>query len=567
MPRYRFAVDSPLGLLRLLLTLFIIYVTYGSSVSLWAQGDPTWRAGEGLLVGSEAERYLRVLQLAEKAPLYVWTMRGIAPHEVPALLPVSTDHPWRDRMDFTAGRPGGLEFGWVRPKAEFLSNSAYPFGENDGAMWAGRGLTAVAGVGGFLSFGLLHIRLAPEGFWTENGNFDLADNGESGEAVYWDERRPAAIDQPQRFGDQGYRRLSLGSSALHVKLPGVTLGVSGAGQQWGPALHYPLLLGNNAGGFLHIFGQTSGPVDLWALRLQGRYLLGWPNQSDFSPVGTDAGRQIVTGATVVMVPRGIDGLELGLARFIHNLYPDGSFQGRDILRVFTGVTYDFMSDRNKPLENQMASLFFRWVFPGAGVEVYGELIKEDFQRDLRHTIEEPDDLMGRVFGFQKVWQRSGEGLAVLRGEMVNAQVHHSERFGRLRLWDAAGITGGGGPITLYMHHSGVVYHTHLGQILGSPTAYGGAGWTLGMDFFDESGRWTVDLFRALQSEFSQIHTGTTGPEISDVIYGLKLEGMQFRNGVEWTVALTPSLNLNRNLVEDNDVFNLAVRFSIRGFPW
>ena len=106
----------------------------------------------------------------------------------------------------------------------------------------------------------------------------------------------------------------------------------------------------------------------------------------------------------------------------------------------------------------------------------------------------------------------------------------------------------------------------MGQILGSPTAYGGAGWTLGMDFYDESGRWTVDLFRALQSEFSQIHSGTSGPEISDVIFGLKLEGMQFRNGVEWTLALTPSLNLNRNLVEDNDVFNLAVRFSVRGFP-
>jgi len=528
--------------------------------------EPTWRVREGLPVGSEAERYLRVLQLTGSSPLYPWTVRGFAPQALAGILPISAEHPWQAQMDFSLDPPTGLDLGWIQPTVGLLSNSAYAFGENDGAVWAGRGLTAVIEAGGFLRFGRLHFRLAPEWFWTENGHFDLADNGHVGEAAYWDERRTSAIDQPQRFGDEGYSRLGLGSSALHLALPGVTLGVSGAGQQWGPAVHYPLLLGNNAGGFFHFLAQTGAPLNLWAVRLNARYLLGWPNQSDFSPAGTDAGRQVVTGATVVMVPRGLDGLELGLARFVHNLYPDGSFQGRDILRVFTGVTYDFMSDRNKPLENQMASLFFRWVFPGAGVEVYGELIKEDFQRDLRHTIEEPDDLMGRVFGFQKVWARSGEALAVLRGEMVNAQIHHSERFGRLRLWDAAGITGGGGPLPLYMHHSGVVYHTHMGQILGSPTAYGGAGWTLGMDFYDESGRWTVDLFRALQSEFSQIHSGTSGPEISDVIYGLKLEGMQFRDGVEWTLALTPSLNLNRNLVEDNDVFNLAVRFSVRGFP-
>ncbi|SVE47957.1 uncharacterized protein METZ01_LOCUS500811, partial [marine metagenome] len=232
-----------------------------------------------------------------------------------------------------------------------------------------------------------------------------------------------------------------------------------------------------------------------------------------------------------------------------------SFQRRDIFRVFTGITDDQTGDLNRPLENQMASLFFRWAFHGAGVEVYGELVKEDFNRGLRHIIEEPDDFMGRVFGFQKVWSQSEGRLAVLRGEVVNALVHHSERFDRLR-------EIGGAPLPLYFHSG--IGNTQLGQILGSPTAYGGAGWTIGLDMYHALGRWSIDLSRSLQTEFSAVYYGTSGPEIADVIYALKLEGVRLIDGTEWGVALTPSINLNRNLLRQNDIFNLSLSLSMRG---
>ena len=185
---------------------------------------------------------------------------------------------------------------------------------------------------------------------------------------------------------------------------------------------------------------------------------------------------------------------------------------------------------------------------------------ENFARDLRHIIEEPDDIMGRVFGFQKVWSQSKGRLAVLRGEVVNALVHHSERFDRLR-------DSGGAPLPLYLHLQSGVGHTQLGQILGSPTAYGGAGWTIGLDMYHALGRWSIDLSRSLQTEFSVIHSGTSGPKISDVIYALKLEVVRFGDGIEWTTAVTPSLKLNRNLLKENDVFNLTLRLSMSGLPW
>ena len=547
----------------LLVPLFVICITCGSVVKGYAQ-EPTWRAREGIPVGVESERYLRILQLAGRVPLHPWTVRAFTPQALEGIRPVSGGHPWQDRIDFDLRPSRSLDLGWIRPRLELVSNSAYPFGENDGLIWAGRGLTGAASAGGFLRFGPLHVRLAPEGFWSENLPFQMAKNGRSGPESYRDEQAPDLIDRPQRFGDQAYRRLGLGSSAVHLALPGITLGISGAGQHWGPALHYPLLLGNNSGGFPNIFGQTTTPIELWAIRLHGRYMFGWPGQSKFSPLSSGENQNFAAGAVLALLPRGLDGLELGLARFVHTALPvGGKVTSEDLLRVFSGVTQE---TENLASRNQLASAFFRWVVPGAGLEFYGELVKEDFVRDIRHAIEEPDDLMGKVLGFQKVWALADGHLAVLRGEGVDARLHHSERFGRLRMWDSDGNSGGGKPLPLYMH-SGGVSHTHFGQVLGSPTAYGGSGWTLGLDWYNENGRWTVDLSRALQTEFSAIYSGTSGPEVSDVIYALKLEAVRFGDAVEWTTALVPSLNLNRNLVKENDAFNLSLRFSINGLPW
>ena len=88
-----------------------------------------------------------------------------------------------------------------------------------------------------------------------------------------------------------------------------------------------------------------------------------------------------------------------------------------------------------------------------------------------------------------------------------------------------------------------------------------------MDLYHAQGRWTIDLSRALQAELSAIHVGTNAPEFSDVIYALKLEAVRFGDGVEWTTSVTPSFNLNRNLVKENDAFNLTLRLSMNGLPW
>ena len=542
-----------------LLPLLLVFGRQGA----WAQ-ELRWDVRGGVPVGSEEERFLRVLQVTGMAPYYPWTLRGLTPGELSRTLPADTLHPWTNRYDLTPQASETWEWGLLPGKAGALFNSSIPFGEDDGVVWVGKGFTGVVGGGVYLRFGPLHVRFAPEAFISQNSAFDLAPNGLSGSGVVQDSRFPVHIDYPQRFGEKRYGRLDLGSSAVHLELPGLTLGVSTAGQVWGPAIHYPLLLGNNAGGFPHLLVQTTRPLNLGIARLHGRLMAGRLTQSDFSPVTQGELRRFATGAVVVLLPRGLEGLEIGLGRFAESVWPDGGVGLEDILRPFVSPVSPPGPDlTNRQFENQMATAFLRWTVPAGGVEIYAEITRNDSGRDIRDYLVRPDDLMARVFGLQKVWSSSEQRLFALRAEVVSAEVHHSERGNRFRKSQTIEPQ----PWPSYWHDDVRQGHTQHGQILGSPTAYGGAGWTVGVDLYHPGGRWTVDLSRTLRGDWLPGNNQSSAKRpVADVIYSLSVETLRFTQGLEVRAGITPAINLSRNLEKGNDVFNLRVTLGIRGLP-
>jgi hypothetical protein len=555
----------------------------GQAVAKGGSGPVTYPSFPGgLSVGSEGERYLRVLQVAGLTHPHPWSLRGLTPREVARVLPSPEGrHPWMEgwrrphpqelEPDSLWDRPHSPEHephspwsqtgvGWVEPELGVLFNSTTPSGENDGALWAGKGFSTVARGGFWARLGPLHLRLAPEVFWTENASFGLAPNGRAGEAALRDPRFPNNIDHPQRFGDVEYARLDPGSSALHLELPLLTLGASGAPQWWGPTLHYPLMLGNNAGGFPHAFVQTGGPINLGLFHLHARVLGGRLDQSPYSPVQEGETRRFISGAVLVMTPRGLPGLEVGAHRMAEMIWPEGGIGWNEVGRPFSNIVNYHEEGQNPEGENQLAGAFFRWAFPGAGFEMYAEILREDFTRDIRHLIVEPDDLMARVFGFQRVWVSGGGSLVALRGEVVSSEVHHSERGDRFR----DGRTPH--PQPRYIHGQVLQGHTHHGQILGSPSAYGGSAWTLGVDRYHPKGRWSLDVSRTLHLDWLPVVAGPTGVNRAEVAYSVRVEGVRRWGGVEWGAAATPSWHLNRNLDKGRDLLNARVELWGRGLP-
>ena len=342
------------------------------------------------------------------------------------------------------------------------------------------------------------------------------------------------------------------------------MGISTANQTWGPATRYAYLLSNNAAGFPHAFLATAHPMNLYLLRLHGLIQWGILSQSQYSPVGGPRDieslqfpgtRRFMSGVIVTAEPRGIEGLELGVARFFHEGWPAGGPGRHQFLRPLESC-FKIGLKPEPPLsgttetvdvrENQLASMFARWVLAGSGFEVYGEYGREDHSRNLRDFLEEPDrGGSSRMLGLRKMWK---SGLA-LRAEEITFEAAAVPRF------QYEGV--------VYLHSVLRQGHTYRGQILGADVGVGsGAGSTIAIDRYTESGR------------VSAFWTRTTGHDIgtyfldavdksakSDVLHSLGVDVLRFAGPIDFTAKTSLTADLNRNF--HSDIYNLNVSIGVR----
>ena len=535
-----------------------------------------------LFAGGETERYLRYLQSLGIVRAYPWSIRGLSPRELDRALPDSAQaHPWRSRYALAASRPRGLSVDYVRPTTTVRYNSAFPFGSNDGPVWAGRGVTtaAQAGVAARYDAGwaTVALTLAPIAFRAENRAVALESNAVTGDGRFGDLRYPTSVDRPRRFGDRAYTVLDPGQSTLRVDAGKVAVGVSTANQVWGAGDRYPLVLSNNAAGYPHLFLGTSAPLDLWLVTLHTRIAWGRLDQSDYSPVEgspTFAGlahpgtRRFTSGVVAVVQPRGLPGLEIGGIRFFHSPWRRGGPTGADLGKPFelffkkdvpnnSENPFDARSD----VDNQVASLFMRWALPTTGFELFGEYYKEDHNFDARDFVLEPDHNAGYAIGARKVFRRADGTLLGIRGELANLE------SGPISQQRTQGLFYLGG----YLRQG----HTQRGQLLGPDLGVGApAGSTFGVDWYTPRGRWSASWSRTLRQDSIARFGGLdvylpaerTRPRALDVMHAIGVDGTLFRGPVDLTAGVTGVLNLNREF--RRDVANLNATLGARyDFGW
>jgi hypothetical protein len=500
----------------------------------------------GLFVNSEVEQYVRLLQGRGLAPLHLWSIRSFSWQEAERVLPADTVHPWRH---------------WVRDREEGLPddrimllpvetalyyNSAFPYGRRDGPVWAGRGMTAAVEAGVAARHGPLSLVLAPVVYHSRNADFPLAHQE-------WDwplgsplaDARWPHIDFPQRFGNEPFTRLDPGQSTLRIDAGGVAAGLSTANQHWGPAISYPMILGNDAPGFLHAFLGSARPVNVGIGRLHGRGVGGRLEQSAYSPIREGSGLRFMNGVVASFSPRGLEGLELGGTRFFHLLWDTN----RNYFKFLESMLARRLENPHEgdEVDNQLASVFARWVLPGSGLEIYGEIAREDFNYDFRDLVLEPDHDIGYTLGFQKSWRAPRGALGVVRGEVMNSVRSH------LLLVR---------PQTPFFIHLPIRQgHTHRGQMLGATAVYGGAGATLAADLYHPRGRWTLEWSRELRRELDEgiVPDDPTGD--FEVLHALRAEALVLLGRFHLTTAVAGISNLNRDF--RGDVFNLNAMVTLR----
>jgi hypothetical protein len=477
-----------------------------------------------MTTGSELESYLRALQVTGRAPAYPVSLRGRSALERDSIVPRASDHPWMAR--FRAPAPGGgVRFALIRPEIRLVENSAFPYGASDGAVWAGKGLTTAVSGGFELRAGPLTVVVDPVFFRAENAAFALGPvpSGVRG-APYGDPVRPGTIDLPQRFGSGTYQRFDPGQSGVRLDAFGFTIGATAANEIWGPAITSPIILGDNAAGFPRLFAGTARPVNVGIGLVHGRWFAGQLGQSDWSPIDTTGGKRLAAGMVVVLQPRGLENVELGISRFFHRFWPNDGVRASDFFIPFEGFLKQGLRNKDNPSaaggtpDNQLVSIFARVALPKSGVEIYGEYGRDDYSWNARDLSGEPDHSSAYTLGLMRAWQgASADVLTMLRAEVTNARV--------------TAIAGGRGEGLFYRHTALKQGHTQYGQLLGSPAVRGGSGATLAFDRWSAAGRVSVSFTRTGRADETEGGLGRGATS------ALTLDLLRFHGGFDLSVRL------------------------------
>lgn len=421
------------------------------------------------LAGAYAD-FARAAEIVGRTPARPRLLRRSAPHGVVSLC--GGEIPWGRRLEPVApGGPGpSLHILPVTTAHEF--NSAYPRDRNNGARWAGRGLSSTLTGGVRLRWGPFSAQVAPELNHHQNRAFHIQParvHESEGFSAYVYPGHPGLIDLPQRFGDEPFSSVEPGQSYVRVAGRGVAAGVSTENVWWGPAMEQPILLGNSAPGFPHVFLGTSRPIGIGIGTLSATSFWGRLSESDYFDSDTDNDHRLFAGLGFAFQPRSLEELSLGIGRMYTGPMRPGTLSP---WAFFYEPYYALLENRDD--DNELLGVFARWVFPESDVEIYGEWVREDHWADMDDLLAEPDHTLGYVVGIQKVVRRGSRWLR-LHGELFRLQIGPEPyRSGR-------GIT------TFFTHNRLPQGYTHRGQMLGAPAGPGSGGERIAADLFTRHG--------------------------------------------------------------------------------
>ncbi len=386
-------------------------------------------------------------------------------------------------------------------------NSAAPYGQNDGALWQGKGFNSSFSAGARLEGFGFELTLKPDVSFSQNLAFDLvapttvysendAYAGKSGEYGYYG---IASIDAPQRFGDDSFYTLSWGDSEIRYTWKTLTAGF-GTQLIWlGPARINPILHSNNAAPYPKAdIGIRPTQVELpylgWNLgKVEARTWVGQLSESDWFDNNPDNDRNMISGLTVSWAPSFLEGLTLSANRVYLAPWKIESYATIPSLFFFK-----WNNSGDQDVWDQRASVSFSWLSAKGGIEVYGEAGINDYCPSLDGYIRYPFHSMVYTGGLvKKATLPLFGGIPVeILAEWSNLEMSQDFQF----QW----------PSTFYAHHQIKQGYTSSGQWLGAGNGTGGNSQYLGITGYFPKGNATMFVHR-------------TNPD-NDFIYGKAVDG-------------------------------------------
>jgi hypothetical protein len=343
-----------------------------------------------------------------------------------------------------------------------VANTAYGRVGIDGPLRPGKGAGISVSGGVAARWGILEVQLRPLATLEHRLAFATAGDGDPNggrpHAIYANR-----IDWPQAWATGTQWELYPGDSYVSLRpVEALALSFSTERRRWGPAERNGLILSGNGPGFPHFALGTTRPVGTAIGGLEVELLVGALSASPYfeSPLATE-GRRFVAVASAFS-PRFVPGLTVGLIGVQHEM---DSTSVSGLSRILE-LPLSFFAGRvaNNLKGNGLASLYLRWLFPESGLELYGELARDDHAEDLQDLLREPDHSLASVLGFRKAFGGASGGdearssigieLAELRSPMT--------MLGRRSTVEQR----------IYTHSPVTQGHTQEGRLLGAPIGPG-----------------------------------------------------------------------------------------------
>lgn len=502
--------------------------------------------------GTELDDYVRLLEITGRLTGAALVFRPLAARHVGSTLRADSAHPWDRRASLrpNAAPDPGLHLTLLDPSLHAVVQSAYPRGVNDGALWAGKGLSAEISGGAMAALGPLTATFLPTVYAAANTYFATAPVSQADRSSFsypWQ----SGIDWPQRLGSEVLTEFDWGQSGIRLDLAGFTAGLTTENLWWGPAQRHPILMSNTAPGFPHAELGTGRPVRTAIGKVETRLVWGSLSESGYFDTASTNDRRFFAGLTAAIEPRWVPGLTLGLGRVFY--LPWDSVDAGDVLLGLQTVFKEDLADSLNPGgdddRDQMLSFYARWVLPESGFEAYVEWSRNDHNWDLRDFILEPDHSQAFVVGWTKAIA-SGPNLWRLRGEMT-----HLERSRTFQVRAS--------PV-YYTHHVVQQGYTHKGQLIGAGIGPGGSAQFFSVDRYSPEGR--MGLYAERVRYDNDAYYELFGPTDSylghDVELTLGLSALRFVGDFDLRGVLAISRELNRYFRVSNDVTNLRAEATV-----
>lgn len=448
-----------------------------------------------LPVGDFREEQVRIQQLFNDSLSHSFSNRPIWKETYDTYFKGhSTNDSWWNRpYDFLGQKflNDNVTLGIYEPVLTNTYNSKIPFGENNGAAWYGKGLNTEFQGGVFATSEYVTVTFRPHFIYTQNNDFlvpRFVPRDAEGNVQFGDETLGFGIDRPFRFGPDSYTTLDLGQSSARIHYKGIEAGISNEPLWWGPGVRYALTLSNNGPGLKHTFLGTRFPlkIPLNIGKFEFKLIGAWPDDSEYyvNAEQTDQ-RRFMSGLNLIFSPAFAPNLHLGFTRAVHQYISDEGLSISDFKNAINFSNRQTAAGQNA--QNELISVYFRWVFPESHAEVYGEYYREDSFLDSRDLFLEPDHDRAYTIGFQKIIESNWIDFFKVNLEL-NSLVPN--RLDEVR------------PQAYYYTH-GIIEqgHTNGGQILGAAIGPGSESQFLGVDGYFSKGKVGLFVQRVVDNNF------------------------------------------------------------------